>query len=113
MEFTAFSLVYAAAIAVSAFATVFLLEKILGPTIVVHRISALDGLRGFLVIGVFLHHAAHWYMNIITGTWHGAPSQFYSNLGPACVALFFMITAFLFYGKILRNGGQRPGVSRP
>lgn len=107
MEFTAFSTVYAAAIAVSAFATVFLLEKILGPTVVVHRISALDGLRGFLVIGVFIHHAANWYMNIKTGAWHNAPSKFYSNLGPACVALFFMITAFLFYGKILRNGGQQ------
>jgi peptidoglycan/LPS O-acetylase OafA/YrhL len=66
------------------------------------RISTLDGLRGFLVISVFVHHSCIWFFYIKTGKWQLPPSYFYGNLGQVSVALFFMITGFLFYSKLLR-----------
>jgi peptidoglycan/LPS O-acetylase OafA/YrhL len=49
---------------------------------------------------VFIHHSATWYCRLHDGDW-GDASNFYNNLGQASVALFFMITAFLFFSKLL------------
>lgn len=72
-----------------------------------NRVSTLDGLRGILVIAVFIGHASVWYFYLKTGLWKLPPSNFYGNLGQASVALFFMITSFLFYSKLLRAEGQK------
>lgn len=66
-----------------------------------NRVSTIDGLRGYLGLGVYLHHSVIWYFYLSSGTWAGPPSRFYSHLGQMSVALFFMITSFLFYSKIL------------
>lgn len=67
------------------------------------RNHGIDGLRGFLAFGVFLYHAAIWYFYLRTGRWEVVPSRAFSHLGSSTVALFFMITGYLFFGKLLRS----------
>jgi peptidoglycan/LPS O-acetylase OafA/YrhL len=66
-----------------------------------HRYTAIDGLRGFLATFVFLHHSAIWYYFLRSHQWGFPPSTVYSHFGPTSVALFFMITAFLFFSKLI------------
>lgn len=63
--------------------------------------KTLDGLRGFLALGVFFHHAVVNYQYFQTGSWQTAPSNVYAFLGQGAVAFFFMITGFLFWSKII------------
>lgn len=65
------------------------------------RHASIDGLRGFLAFGVFLHHSAAWYYYLRTGAWVGYDSHLYRHCGESAVALFFMITAFLFTARLL------------
>lgn len=65
------------------------------------RFVVLDGLRGYLSFLVFLHHAAIWFVYLRTGKWATPSGHFYSQIGHVGVALFFMITGFLFFGKLL------------
>ncbi|MBB3195076.1 acyltransferase family protein [Roseateles terrae] len=65
------------------------------------RYRSIDGLRGYLAFGVFLHHATLWQSYRVSGAWAYPPSAFYVNAGKGSVALFFMITAFLFFGRLL------------
>lgn len=65
------------------------------------RFATIDGLRGYLALFVFLHHSSIWYFFLRSGRWEVPPSNLYTQLGEAGVALFFMITGFLFYTKLL------------
>jgi peptidoglycan/LPS O-acetylase OafA/YrhL len=65
------------------------------------RHAAIDGLRGYLALAVFMHHACIWFFQLRTGRWEAPPSNLYVHLGQTGVALFFMITAFLFVTKVL------------
>jgi peptidoglycan/LPS O-acetylase OafA/YrhL len=65
------------------------------------RFSTIDGLRGYLALLVFLHHSAIWYFHVRDGTWQAPPSNLFTLFGQGGVALFFMITAFLFFGRLL------------
>lgn len=105
MAFNAYSSLYFFLIAITAISTSHVLDRLFGAPLVNHRESALDGLRGFLVIGVFVHHAAFWVSRTGGGAWT-MPDGVLSALGPVCVVLFFMTTAFLYYGKLLRARGQ-------
>ena len=73
-----------------------------------NRTSTIDGLRGFLALGVFFHHAVIYHRFLIDGVWTTPPSALYTELGQASVVLFFMITGFLFWGKAIRTQA-RPG----
>ena len=64
------------------------------------RYASLDGLRGFLALFVLSHHSFYWYGKLTTGAWT-MPSILYENLGKSSVCLFFMVSSFLFYSKIL------------
>ena len=64
------------------------------------RFASLDGLRGLLAIFVLCHHSLYWYGRVTTGSWT-MPSILYENLGKASVCLFFMVSSFLFYNKVL------------
>jgi peptidoglycan/LPS O-acetylase OafA/YrhL len=70
------------------------------------RLSNLDGLRGFLAFGVFFHHAAIYHQYLQDGQWVLPPSRFYTLSGPAGVALFFMITGYLFWGRMIAERGR-------
>jgi peptidoglycan/LPS O-acetylase OafA/YrhL len=69
----------------------------------VGRFTSIDGLRGYLALCVFLHHACVWYFYLKAGQWVLPPSRLYTHLGESSVALFFMITGFLFFSKILKS----------
>jgi peptidoglycan/LPS O-acetylase OafA/YrhL len=67
------------------------------------RIQSLEGLRGYLALAVFICHAACW-LYVFTGVgWQIPANPFYRNLGHISVSFFFMITAFLFWSKILNR----------
>jgi peptidoglycan/LPS O-acetylase OafA/YrhL len=68
------------------------------------RFLALDGLRGFAAIGVFAFHVVLTHRYVTTGVWEPPVSGFYALLGPLSVSLFFMITGFLFWTKLLSAG---------
>jgi len=70
------------------------------------RYIAVDGLRGFLAIAVVLHHCAISYAFHQTGRWEVPPSPYYVLLGQGGVSVFFMITAFLFWGRIVDQDGR-------
>ncbi|MBV8252108.1 MAG: acyltransferase [Chitinophaga sp.] len=65
------------------------------------RYRTIDGLRGYLAFFVFLHHSVVWYFFLHTGRWSFPPSPLYHHLGPGSVSFFFMITAFLFFSKLM------------
>jgi len=67
------------------------------------RYETIDGLRGFLAIAVFIHHASIWHRFIQVGDWEAPVSNFYNQLGQTSVSLFFMITSFLFITKLLKT----------
>ena len=77
------------------------------------RNASIDGLRGFLALFVFLHHAVLWYDYLKSGKWQLPPSYFYIHLGQSSVALFFMITAFLFCTKLLDTRHQTTFDNKP
>ena len=69
-----------------------------------HRFSSIDGLRGYLAFGVFIHHAMITWVFLHTGVFDVPKSYFYAQIGLASVALFFMITGFLFWGRLIKHG---------
>lgn len=71
------------------------------------RFSTINGLRGYLAFFVMLHHAGIWYMFSRTGSWAPPESNLFKNLGQASVLMFFMITSFLFYDKLLNSRGRK------
>ncbi|UAK26104.1 acyltransferase family protein [Sphingomonas nostoxanthinifaciens] len=72
------------------------------------RIGCIDGLRGYLALGVCAYHFARWlqFMNN-GGQWVPLPGSLLNSLGPGAVALFFMVTGCVFYPQILRGARVR------
>jgi peptidoglycan/LPS O-acetylase OafA/YrhL len=70
------------------------------------RTATLDGLRGFLALSVFVHHlmVTHGYLE--SGEWTFPPAGFPTLLGQVGVGVFFTITGFLFWGKLIDARGR-------
>ena len=68
------------------------------------RFGCIDGLRGYLALGVFIHHFVITFAWKTTGAWVSPAEGYFNNFGNAGVAVFFMITGFLFVRKILDSG---------
>jgi peptidoglycan/LPS O-acetylase OafA/YrhL len=71
-----------------------------------HRSNSIDGLRGILASGVFFHHfvwLGYDLKNRVTGL---PPSNFYAFIGPGSVSVFFMITGYLFWGRLVDRKGS-------
>lgn len=66
------------------------------------RYGSLDGLRGVLATGVMIHHTLAMYIYFTGGEWEWSTSPVFNQLGQTTVALFFMITGFLFTLKALK-----------
>jgi len=64
------------------------------------RFKSIDGIRGFLALAVFFHHALITYHWKLSGEWEAPPNHVYENFGSVGVGIFFMITGFLFIGKL-------------
>ena len=71
-----------------------------------HRISNLDGLRGFLALSVFFYHGVLYHDYISNGNWQAPPSHFFRLIGPFGVDLFFMITGYLFWKIMINSAGE-------
>jgi peptidoglycan/LPS O-acetylase OafA/YrhL len=66
------------------------------------RIGCIDGLRGYLALSVMIHHFIIAMLVERTGVeWGPIHVTFLDNLGKVGVALFFNITGFVFYPRIL------------
>lgn len=83
-----------------------LLSRFFGAPAASGRFSSIDGLRGYLAFGVYIHHGAVWHDFLRTGEWRHPDSFFYTNMGHVSVILFFMITGFLFWSKLLRGRSE-------
>lgn len=70
------------------------------------RISTIDGLRGFLALAVFFHHGTIYRNWLLHHVWEVPPSRFYTQLGQTGVAFFFIITGYLFWGRLVRHKGR-------
>ena len=70
--------------------------------------SHLEGLRGVLAFGVYIHHAAYTWESLNHGGWYErAPSShFMMMIGGASVSMFFFLTGYLFWGGFLRGGAE-------
>jgi peptidoglycan/LPS O-acetylase OafA/YrhL len=68
------------------------------------RFECIDGLRGFLALGVFAVHAVNMYTLHADGQWTTGIAPFHGKAAGAGVSLFFMITGFLFWLRVLRSG---------
>jgi peptidoglycan/LPS O-acetylase OafA/YrhL len=76
------------------------------PASSLRRVSSIDGLRGLLALCVFLCHAYAWYGYTHGRGWRDSESPLFLHFGQSAVALFFMITAFLFVGRLLDARGS-------
>ena len=70
-----------------------------------HRFEAIDGMRGFLAVGVLCAHTMTTHGFYQAGTW-STTSRLHVAMGESSVTLFFMITAFLFWRHVIRAGGR-------
>lgn len=70
------------------------------------RFHAIDGLRGFLAIAVIVHHIGINHSYYLSGLWDLTPSRLNTFLGRSAVAMFFMITSFLFWGRAIASNGE-------
>jgi peptidoglycan/LPS O-acetylase OafA/YrhL len=89
-------------ISIGVLAVLFKKLDILSPQ-ALERSSPIDALRGLLATAVVCHHFMVTYYWKITGVWERPASDVLNNMGVVPVSLFFMITGFLFFGKIYKK----------
>ncbi|CAK7192549.1 hypothetical protein COMNV_00751 [Commensalibacter sp. Nvir] len=70
------------------------------------RYRSIDGMRGYLALAVVFTHSQGLYAIIRFNRLIENPSSMYSQLGTMAVHLFFMITSYLFWTKLLNNQGK-------
>lgn len=69
------------------------------------RVSNLDGLRGFVALAVVVHHGMIYRHYFLTGRWE-LFAPFNTMLGQGGVALFFILTGYLFWRRLVLAGGR-------
>lgn len=92
---------FALLVTLIAFVTAFGLYKNFGVPEEAVRYGAVDGLRGYLALFVFIHHASIWYLFLNGGRWEKPSQNLFLHFGETSVVFFFMITGFLFFSKLL------------
>ncbi len=106
MNLSLYSPVWVVAALALAWLTAHILTRLFGAPPSNGRFASIDGLRGFLAFAVFLHHSVIWFAYLRTGSWVAPPSRLFRQFGDSAVALFFMITAFLFTSKVINSEGK-------
>ncbi len=82
---------------------IYFLTKIFKKNVPPVKFASVDGLRGYLAYFVFLHHSCIYFYCATTYQWELPPSNLYIHFGSTSVCLFFMITSFLFFTKLIEN----------
>lgn len=95
--------VFTALVFLLAFFVASILTKRIDIPIERERDTQLDGLRGILALSVYICHVAAWYHYLHTGSYMQSGPGLYYQLAKVGVFMFFMITGYLFIGKILRE----------
>jgi len=70
------------------------------------RIGNVDGLRGILAISVLIHHSLLIERYHLFGPWAPPVVALTLTIGTGPVAVFFMITGFLFWTRALKERGR-------
>jgi len=83
--------------------TIFLKFNLLQHISFPKRESGIDGLRGYLALLVLFHHFSLTYYWLKLGEWKSPEQLYFQNFGKVGVSIFFIITGYLFIGKLLRN----------
>lgn len=86
-----------------AMGTTWLISKKTGIRPAETKFTTIDGLRGYLAFFVFLHHAFIWRVFVNDHLWVEPVHNVYNHFGKTSVAIFFMITGFLFFNKLIEN----------
>ncbi|MCK1793564.1 acyltransferase family protein [Pseudomonas violetae] len=69
-----------------------------------HQYKFINGLRGIAAVFVFVNHAPFVLTNLgVTNSRFSSWGQIYPNLGSFGVQIFFCITGFLFFDKIMKS----------
>ena len=101
---TSSSPIFVVIICLIASLTAYLIQKIVKPLpTTASRNSTIDGMRGLLALGVFIHHSNLWNQFLTEGLWEKSRSNIYNQFGNIRVGMFFMITSFLFISKLLKD----------
>lgn len=99
--------IFAIIVYLIAFVTAYLLNLKYKITYNNSRYETIDGLRGFLALGVFICHSSIWFQYLQIKSWEVTKSNLYTQFGQSSVSFFFMITAFLFITKLLNTNNQK------
>jgi len=75
------------------------------------RAGHIDGLRGYLALMVASHHYFIFYGWLQNGRWAAPDINFINNCGKVAVCLFFIITGYLFIGKVYKSKIEPGGIS--
>jgi len=80
--------------------------RFLDPAPTARRAASIDGVRGFLALSVMIYHFPIALGYARTGQWLAPTAPFYDQLGNIAVAVFFMITGYLFWQKAADSNGH-------
>ena len=67
------------------------------------KYEAIEGLRGYLAIFVFIHHSILYFYYLHYQNWNISGPKLFNHFGEISVVLFFMITGFLFSSKLINQ----------
>lgn len=70
------------------------------------RVASIDGLRGFLALGVVFSHGLTYRAYYATHRWEWPAEYFFHFSGSVAVEVFFAITGFLFWSRALKLKGE-------
>lgn len=104
MNFTVFAFLFP--ITLVLIVSVYLVNKIIKIDLTPVKYPEIDGSRGYLAFFVFLHHSYIWQVFLKTNNWEDPKSNLYNQFGETSVVFFFIITAFLFTGKLIKSKNQ-------
>lgn len=85
------------------YTSIYLINKIIPLKLADVNYKSIDGLRGYLAFFVFLHHAWIWNFYLKGEDWKQPESNLFNHFGQTSVAVFFMITSFLFTTRLIEH----------
>ena len=71
-----------------------------------HKFTSLDGVRAYCALFVMIAHTASWYTFARDGIWASPPSNLIMQLAQGSVTIFFLLSAFLFWGKFAETNKE-------